>query len=75
MLAIKTHNHNPMFIKSKLPRRILNSMPIYGAAILLIRNPRDALIAEWHRERTNRVSNGTNSNHVMHVGKEYFGKF
>ena len=50
-------------------------MPIYGAAILLIRNPRDALIAEWHRERTNRVSNGTNSNHVMHVGKEYFGKF
>lgn len=74
MLVVKTHNRNPMFTKNRLPRRILHDMPVFGAAVLLIRNPRDAMIAEWHRERSKRLITPNESNHVLHVGKEYFGK-
>lgn len=58
----------------KLPKRILNDAPVYGGAILLVRNPRRAMIAEWHRERSKRQVNSTVSNHYLYVGKEYFGE-
>ena len=74
--AIKFHSVNPLFTNMKnLPKRISNTSLIFGAGIILIRNPRDAMIAEWHRERTKRQSNRNVSNHFLYVGKEFFGKY
>ena len=75
VIAIKSHTVNPLFTRmKKLPKRISTNTPVFGAALVLIRNPRNAIIAEWHRERTKRQTNRNISNHVLFVGKEYFGK-
>ena len=44
----------------------------YGAAIHLVRNPFNALVAEYNREMSNRSSSG--GKHTNTVGKERFGK-
>lgn len=76
VIAIKFHTVNPLFTNmQKLPRRISTAVPVFGAALVLIRNPRNAMIAEWHRERTKRQSNRNVSNHFLYVGRESFGKF
>lgn len=74
--AIKLHSINPLFTNMKhLPSRISNTLPVFGAAIILVRNPRDAMVAEWHRERTKRQTNRNVSNHFLYVGKEHFGEY
>ena len=73
-LVIKAHSKNALFTNNKLPRRILNDIPIYGGAILLVRDPRKALVAEWHRERSHRRATSNVSSHYLYVGKEYFGE-
>ena len=74
VLVIKSHAVNPLFTNMEnLPMRIPSMVPVFGAAIVLVRNPRHAMIAEWHREKTKRKSNKTVSNHFLYVGKEYFG--
>ena len=53
-------------------------VPVYGAAILVVRNPYRALIAEWNRVSSKEnLSNITGSNvHVMSaLGEERFGKW
>lgn len=75
VIAIKSHTINPLFtLMDNLPKRIPSNTPVFGAALVLIRNPRNAMIAEWHRERTKRQTNRNVSNHVLFVGEEYFGK-
>ena len=75
VLAVKDHGAGaPLFSNSKLPRRILDDKPVYGGTILLVRNPRYSLIAEWHRERSKRQNSRTASNHFLYVGAENFGK-
>lgn len=74
VLAIKSHTINPLFTNMKLPKRVSNT-PVFGAAIVLIRNPRNAMVAEWHREKSKRQSNVSVSNHFLYVGEEHFGKF
>ena len=67
---MKTHNKQPQFVgghvisKTRLP---------YGSAILLVRNPRDALIAEWNREKSKKQVSKNVSNHFSYVGQEFFG--
>lgn len=74
VIAVKFHSINPLFTNmKKLPKRIPPTVPVFGAAIVLIRNPRDSLVAEWHREKSKRQSNVNVSNHFLYVGKEYFG--
>lgn len=76
VIAIKSHTVNPLFTNMKsLPKSIPSKTPVFGAALVLIRNPRGAMIAEWHRERTKRQTTRNVSNHVLFVGEEYFGKF
>lgn len=75
VIAIKSHSINPLFTHmKKLPKIVPMKVPVFGAAVLLIRNPRNALIAEWHRERTKRQSNRNISNHFLYVGEEFFGR-
>ena len=75
VIAVKVHGVKGLFTNGKLPRRVFNRAPIFGAAILLVRDPKSALVAEWHRERTKRQTNASSSNHYLSVGKEFFSKF
>ena len=47
--------------------------PPWGSAILILRNPRDALVAEWSRRLT-LVQTYLKHTHVQEFGSEYFGK-
>ena len=73
VIAVKVHGKGGYMSNQKLPRRIGNRT-VFGAAILLIRNPRDALVAEWHRERSNKNHNTSLNNHYLSVNSTYFGK-
>lgn len=42
--------------------------PSYGAAILVVRNPGDALVAEWNRLMSK------NDGHTSQLGREAFGE-
>ena len=55
---------------------ILQISPKYGSAILLIRNPFDALVAEWNRLQGQKIKDPSQngSHHVKYVGREYFGE-
>ena len=75
VLVVKDHGAGtPLFSNNQLPRRILDDKPVYGGAILLVRNLRNSLIAEWHRERSKRENSRTASNHFLYVGAENFGE-
>ena len=75
VLVVKDHGAGtPLFSNTKLPKRILDDKPVYGGTVLLVRNLKHCLIAEWHRERSKRQNNRTASNHFLHVGAEYFGE-
>lgn len=77
-LVVKTHQTDPRWSgvtygesePFKYFKR-LRDVPVYSAAILLVRNPFDALVAEWHREQTVRLPD----NHVTYVGMEHFSKW
>ena len=74
VIAVKTHGVKGLFTHGQLPRRVFNYAPVFGAAILLVRDPKSALVAEWHRERSKRLTNATTSNHYLVVGEQYFSK-
>lgn len=71
VLVTKTHNlkvqfvGGHMFTKDRIP---------YGAAVMLVRDPRAALVAEWNRERSKRMVSHNVSNHFTYVEQEYFGE-
>ena len=71
MLAVKTHNLKVQFVGGHVfgPNRLP-----YGGAILLVRDPRGALVAEWNRERSKRMVSPNVSNHFAYVREEYFGE-
>ena len=76
-LVVKTHQTDPRWTGIKYDPSApfkyfqrLDHVPIYSAAILIVRNPFDALVAEWNREMTVNFSD----NHINHVGIEYFSK-
>ena len=75
VIAVKTHNTKGRFTHGELPPRILNRAPVFGAAILLVRDPKSALVAEWHREKTRCQTNATSSSHYLSAGEEFFSKF
>ncbi|CAI8024939.1 WSCD family member CG9164 [Geodia barretti] len=67
---MKTHNLKVQFVGGHV---FSNTRVPYGAAILLVRDPRGALVAEWNRERSKRMISPNVSNHFTYVGEEYFG--
>ena len=71
VLVIKTHRPVVQFVGG----RMFSSERIpYGAAVLLVRDPRSALVAEWNREKTKKLMSQNISNHFAYVGQYYFGK-
>ncbi len=76
-LVIKTHQTDPRWSGVTYSQsepfkyfKKLRDVPLYGAAILIVRNPYDALVAEWHREQTRSLPD----NHIAYVGLEHFSK-
>lgn len=69
---MKTHNLKVQFVGGHF---FSDSRIPYGAALLLVRDPRGALVAEWNRERSKRMVSQNVSNHFIYVGQEYFGKW
>ena len=71
VLVVKTHRLEVQFVGG----HVFSSERIpYGAAVLLVRDPRAALVAEWNREKSKGVISQNVSNHFAYVGQEYFGK-
>ena len=71
VLVMKTHHLEVQFVGG----HVFSSKRIpYGAAVLLVRDPRAALVAEWNREKSKGVISQNVSNHFAYVGQEYFGK-
>ena len=77
VLVVKTHTHEPQWfgVKYKQPKRF---EAYYGAAIFIVRNPYDALVAEWNRRVTNNFlivkHLPHNESHTNVVPKEYWSK-
>ena len=71
VLVMKTHNLKVQFVEGHVFSR--ERLP-YGAAVLLVRDPRAALVAEWNREKSKRQVSHNVSNHFTYVGQEYFGE-
>ena len=71
VLVMKTHHLKVQFVEGHVFSR--ERLP-YGATVLLVRDPRAALVAEWNREKTKRQVSYNVSNHFAYVGQEYFGE-
>ena len=71
VMVIKTHNCNPQFVGDHMISA--DRLP-YGSAILLVRDLRRALTAEWNREKSKKQVSETVSSHFAHVGPDYIGK-
>ena len=77
VLVVKTHQIDPRWTGVHYDKppplgyfRELKDIPVYSSAIFLVRNPFDALVAEWHR----RQSVNSSDNHVHTLGGEFFGE-
>ena len=77
VLVVKTHKTDPRWTGVHYDKppplkhfKKLNDVPVYSSAIFLVRNPFDALVAEWHRQQTIDSSD----NHVDSADREYFGE-
>lgn len=75
VLVVKTHQTDPRWTGVEYSKSApftyfhkVEHIPVYSSGILLIRNPYDALVSEWHREMT---VNSTD-NHIDRVGTDYF---
>ncbi len=75
VLVVKTHTQNFQWKNAKLEFRSEKDA-LYGSAILLIRNPFDAFVAERNRLKVleNINSNRSDGSHVDKVDKTQFGK-
>ena len=78
VLVVKTHQIEPRWTgihyDESLPFtyfKKLKFIPVYSSAIVLVRNPFDALVSEWNRLQTVNYAD----NHVNWTGKENFGEF
>lgn len=78
VLVVKTHRWSPWWTGEDKPAWMegLHAEVAYSAAIVLVRNPFDALVAEWNRE----VANGFHTNtvtlgsHAETASPQWFGK-
>ncbi len=77
-LTVKTHQTDPRWSgvaydesESFKYFQKVKDVPVYSAAIFIVRNPFDALVAEWHRNQTVSLPD----NHVTYVGMENFRKW
>lgn len=73
-LAVKTHSSSSEWIGKM--RFLRGNSGMFGSAILLVRNPFHALVAEWNRKVANNFRDRTQvlDSHTKAVGQEWFGR-
>ena len=71
-VLIKTHDTNPHWAATTGSYEV----GTFNKAVVLVRNPFDALVAEWHRKVANGLRDTTVNveSHVARAGEEWFGK-
>lgn len=76
-LAIKTHYSFPKWMGNRGVNLEKNNRVCYGSAILLVRNPFNALVSEWNRNVANNFAVHTIvlDSHVKAAGREWFGEY
>eukprot|EP00731_Ephydatia_muelleri_P015677 Em0009g101a len=74
-LVVKTHNPYPHWTKKGATPADNKNKEHWSSAILLVRNPFDALVSEWNRRQANLgfVETKVKTSHTDSVGPEYFG--
>ena len=74
VLVVKTHSGRVDWTDRDKPVPDSRRNPVYGAAILIVRNPFNALVAEWTRESFKfLVNKSKGSKHTSQpLGPEYF---
>ena len=74
VLVVKTHGSAAMWLGSHLRRS--KRKAYFGSAIFIVRNPLNALVAEWNRKVANKFRGRTVlfESHTKSAGKEWFGK-
>ena len=74
VLVVKTHQNNPIWTDDNL--KLESNKGKFGSAIFIVRNPLNALIAEWNRKVANNFTIATSNlnSHTEIVGKEWFGE-
>ena len=72
VVVVKSHSVRPKFNIFKDHRQD-GSKIYFDAAVVLLRNPKNAMIAEWHRRKTKRMVNSSVSNHFLSTGRQDFG--
>ena len=77
VLVVKTHQTAPRWTEVNYDKppplkyfKTLKDVPVYSSAIFLVRNPFDALVADWNRQQTVQ----SYGNHVDSIDREYFGE-
>lgn len=76
-LVVKTHSSSSEWVSAKSKMEVLKERSgLFGSAILLVRNPFDALVAEWNRKVANNFRDRTTvlDSHTKAAGQEWFGK-
>ena len=73
VLVVKTHKYKPQWIQMK---KLDKDDGLYESGILIVRNPFDAMVAEWNRIVGNNFNRQTIilDSHIKSAGKDWFGK-
>lgn len=81
-LVVKTHQVDPRWTGVHYPPNTTDSyfkkesdIPIYDAAIFLIRNPFHALVSEWNRLTTVNMTKSSRDSHTNTVDSKYFCEY
>lgn len=76
VLVVKTHNSTPNWA-TDAPIKSDTGDTRFHSAIVIIRNPLDALVSEWNRRVANGFSIPTRHlrTHTKQISKKYFSKF
>ena len=75
VLVVKTHENSPLWINTRNYPKKRNCQGRFGSAIFILRNPFNALVAEWNRKVANNFTIRTTNlkSHTEAAGKEWFG--
>ena len=75
VLVVKTHENSPIWMDEKNPPKKHNYWGRFGSAVFILRNPFNALVAEWNRKVANNFTSRTTNlkSHTEAAGKEWFG--
>lgn len=76
VLVTKTHKSTPIWVQTGQFTPLGDCEGEYGSAILIVRNPFDALVAEWNRKVANEFYTRTVKldSHTRRAGEEWFGR-